>query len=289
MDIPVRSLQNPIFYQLMHSHDEINQIRYNTASLIQTNSIMESNMLYALDFDGVICDSAIETAMTGWLAARQIWTEMPALVPADLPELFRQVRPNIETGYEAILAMRLLDLGYDCQTIFDQYQALSSELMTEANVSVDDLKQLFGATRDHWIAEDLDSWITHNPLFDSLAERLRVLDQHHAWLIITTKQERFVSQILAANEIALDAGHIFGLDRNMSKVEVLRQLIQSHPQSKIIFVEDRLPTLLNVAKQADLKSVELQFARWGYNTEADKQLAVQQGFTSIELNDFLRF
>ena len=250
---------------------------------------MESNILYALDFDGVICDSAIETAMTGWLAASKIWKDMAELVPAEFPELFRQVRPNIETGYEAILAMRLLHLGYDSQAIFDRYQQLTSELMAQAGVGVDDLKQLFGATRDQWIAEDLADWITHNPLFDAIADRLRTLGKHHAWVIITTKQERFVSQILAANGIELDAGYIFGLDRNMSKIEVLSQLSQSHPQHKIIFVEDRLPTLINVAKQADLRTVELQFARWGYNTQADKQQALEHGFNSIELNNFLVF
>lgn len=245
--------------------------------------------LYALDFDGVICDSAIETAMTGWQAACQIWTDMPKTIPADLPALFRQVRPNIETGYEAILAMRLLHLGYDSQTIFDQYQRLTSDLMAQAGIGVDDLKQLFGATRDNWIATDLDSWITNNPLFDNIAERLRLLHQHHEWVIITTKQERFVSQILAANGIELNAANIFGLDRNMSKVEVLRQLSQTHKQHKIIFVEDRLPTLVNVARQSDLKEVELHFALWGYNTQSDKREAVNQGFTSIQLENFLLF
>lgn len=250
---------------------------------------MKSNTLYALDFDGVICDSAIETAMTGWQAACKIWTEMPKNVPAGLPALFRQVRPNIETGYEAILAMRLLYLGHDCQVIFDQYQTLTQDLMVRTSVSVDDLKQLFGSTRDHWIAHDLGSWIANNPLFDNIAQRLQSLKQRHDWVIITTKQERFVSQILAANGIALDAANIYGLDRNMSKVEVLKQLGQSHLQHKIIFVEDRLPTLINVAKQADLADIELQFALWGYNTQADKLEASQQGFTVIQLEEFLLF
>ena len=250
---------------------------------------MKTNTLYALDFDGVICDSALETAMTGWKAACQIWSDMPKQVPVELPDLFREVRPNIETGYEAILAMRLLHLGYDTQAIFNQYQTLTTDLLTQSGVSVDDLKQLFGATRDHWIAHDLESWIANNPLFDQMAKRLQILGQHHEWLIITTKQERFVSQILAANGITLDTAKIFGLDRNLSKVEVLRGLIQSHPQHKIIFVEDRLPTLINVARQSDLKGLELQFARWGYNTPVDKQEAVQHGFASIELDEFLLF
>ena len=33
---------------------------------------MNNSIIYALDFDGVICDSAVETAITGWKAAGSI-------------------------------------------------------------------------------------------------------------------------------------------------------------------------------------------------------------------------
>ena len=37
---------------------------------------MDSTTLYALDFDGVICHSAIETAGTAWIAAQTLWPDM---------------------------------------------------------------------------------------------------------------------------------------------------------------------------------------------------------------------
>ena len=72
---------------------------------------MSKMNLYALDFDGVICDSAIETGITGWKVARQIWQDMPDQTPPEMITLFRQVRPVMETGFEAILIMRLLHEG----------------------------------------------------------------------------------------------------------------------------------------------------------------------------------
>ena len=39
------------------------------------NQVMSK--LYALDFDGVICDSAVETAVTGWRVAQTLWDDMP--------------------------------------------------------------------------------------------------------------------------------------------------------------------------------------------------------------------
>jgi hypothetical protein len=65
----------------------------------------------------------------------------------------------------------------------------------------------------------------------------------------------------------------------MSKVEVLTGLLKNHSDATIYFVEDRLPTLLNVLKTDELSSVKLIFALWGYNTAEDKALAAEQSFT----------
>ena len=245
-------------------------------------------MIYALDFDGVICDSAIETAITGWKAAGQIWTDMHGSVPENLIEQFRQVRPIIETGYEAILAMRLLFLGESCEAIYSDYGAKTSQLLEQAKVTTDALKKIFGETRDLWIAEDLSDWIRMNPLFDGIVEKLRVLGQAHDWYVVTTKQERFVKHILSAHGVELDEARIFGLDRQMSKPEVLRHLQSMYPEQRMVFVEDRLPTLINVQKQPDLTEVELRFALWGYNTDADKRMAEKSGFTVQALSEFLQ-
>ncbi len=247
---------------------------------------MNNSIIYALDFDGVICDSAVETAITGWKAAAQIWDDMPNVVPQEMIARFRAIRPIIETGYEAILTMRLLYLEESIESIYSDYGNKINNLIKDSKITVDDLKALFGETRDIWIANDLADWLNMNPLFDGVAEKLRQLEERH-WFVVTTKQERFVKQILKANAINLADQQIFGLDRNMSKVEVLKGLLKTHPDETLVFVEDRLPTLLNVLKNDGLASVKLIFALWGYNTNQDKALAAKQDFTSCYLDDFL--
>ena len=138
---------------------------------------MNNSIIYALDFDGVICDSAVETAITGWKAAGSIWEDMPKAVPQAMINQFRLIRPNIETGYEAILAMRLLYLGETIESIDSGYGDKSQTLLKEAQVTVDDLKKLFGETRDVWIANDLTEWVNMNPLFADVATKLRKLSQ----------------------------------------------------------------------------------------------------------------
>lgn len=138
---------------------------------------MNNSIIYALDFDGVICDSAVETAITGWKAAGSIWEDMPKDVPQVKIDQFRSIRPNIETGYEAILAMRLLYLGETIESIHSGYGDKIQALLKEAQVTANDLKKLFGETRDVWIANDLADWVNMNSLFAGLAKKLQILGQ----------------------------------------------------------------------------------------------------------------
>jgi phosphoglycolate phosphatase-like HAD superfamily hydrolase len=248
---------------------------------------MNNTIIYALDFDGVICDSAIETGMSGWKAACQLWPDMPAIVPAELIGQFRLVRPIIETGYEAILTMRMLYLGEPIETIYNGYADDFRRLMDEVQVNSEDLKKLFGDVRDVWIAHDRAEWIQGNPLYPGVSEKLAQLNQTCTWYVITTKQERFVKKILRASQIDLGDEQVFGLDRNLSKPDILKMLVQQHPGRTLHFVEDRLPALLKVRQEPALAAVELFFADWGYNTAVDKVAAKEQGFNYQYLHEFL--
>jgi len=247
---------------------------------------MNKPILYTLDFDGVICDSAVETGITGWKVASQIWQEMPADTPADMIDLFRQVRPVMETGYEAILIMRLLFEGISPQTLLSRFTSVIQSIIKREQLSTDQLKQLFGETRDHWITNDIDDWIAMNPLFDGVDEKLRRINPEQC-VIITTKQERFVNHILNANAISLSPKRIFGLDRKMNKPDILNNMLNDYPEHTILFVEDRLPTLINVIADERLKEVTSLFASWGYNTQQDKQNAINNSaITTIDLTAF---
>lgn len=249
---------------------------------------MKQQIIYALDFDGVICNSAVETGITGWKAAKQLWDDLATPLPSQqLIEKFRQVRPILETGYEAILLVRLLHDGETVETILNNFSDQKQKVIKENKLDITSLKKIFGATRDSWINDDLDDWVEMNPLFTGVTEKLQNLEQQDLWYIITTKQEHFVKQILTANQIQLADERIFGLDRKLSKETILMDLVKRHASASIYFVEDRFPTLLNVLNNKELISIKLFFALWGYNTDQDKLDAKQQTMESIALDDFL--
>lgn len=244
--------------------------------------------LYALDFDGVICDSAVETGITGWKAATHLWNEMIGEFPEpDLLDSFRRVRPVLEIGYEAILIMRLLYQGVQADELFEDYTTQINSLVERDNLCVSRLKTLFGKSRDDWIKYDYQGWINMNPLFPGMAKKLQDLNSSGLLSIVTTKQERFVKQILQANQFELEAEYIFGLDRNMSKPEVLKYLLRMHPDQIICFIEDRLPTLKAVVQHDDLQDVQLYLASWGYNTEQDRYTAGNYPIQLINLSQFV--
>jgi phosphoglycolate phosphatase-like HAD superfamily hydrolase len=244
-----------------------------------------SNKLYAFDFDGVICDSAVETGLTGWKVAKKIWPDMPDDIPTKILSLFRDVRPIMETGYEAAIIVRLLQEGRSAETLLSDFSDSMSQVLRRDELDIDELKVLFGETRDNWIAEELDHWITMNPLFEGIAEKLRSIDPTNCY-IITTKQERFVKYIFEANAISLLDEHIFGLDRKLTKQNILLNITRAHPNSDVIFVEDRLPTLTKTLGDDRLDKVKLYLANWGYNTDQDKSLARDNPkISTISLNE----
>jgi len=247
---------------------------------------MSKPQLYALDFDGVLCDSALETSITAWRAARShLWPKMPEHIPAEVIEQFKYVRPALETGYESILIVRLLFEGLSADTLLRDFHHHIKDLIKRDRLDTEKLKQRFGTTRDEWLKRDLQEWLKMNPLFPGVQTKLASINSDHCF-IVTTKQERFVEQILSANKIPFPKEQIFGLDRKLSKQQVLRQLQDKYPGHPFVFLEDRLPTLIRVMNDPDLTNIQLVLANWGYNTTKDKQQAVAYQIKQISLHQF---
>lgn len=244
--------------------------------------------LFALDFDGVICDSALETGLSGWQVASRIWGEMPEQMPEQIMTDFRQIRPVMETGFEAILICRLLFEGLQPALLMDDFASQLKSLMAREYLDVADLKKKFGEYRDNWIETDLVGWIGMNPLYPGVTDLLQTIPLKQRY-IITTKQERFVIEILAANQIEILPDQVYGLERQLKKPQILDDLQQLNPHATILFVEDRLPTLLDVIETPSLSVLNLYFATWGYNTQTDKQLALHHPrITSLDTPALLK-
>lgn len=132
------------------------------------------SVAYALDFDGVVCDSVGESSQTALRAAAKLWPDLNITEPFPEGNLsaLRKVRPVIETGYENVLLGRLV---HECPSellddkfvnpILDNWAEMRDFFMEQWSVSKDKLIDVFGTTRDEWIENDINSWVSSNRMY----------------------------------------------------------------------------------------------------------------------------
>ncbi|KAJ4843633.1 hypothetical protein Tsubulata_020147 [Turnera subulata] len=232
----------------------------------------EMGDLYALDFDGVICDSCGESSLSAVKAAKVRWPGLFDAVDSSLEnwvvDQMYIVRPVVETGYENLLLVRLLlemripsirnlELmtvggfirkvaeGLTVEGILESWSKLKPVIMEEWDENREALIDLFGKVRDEWMDKDLDTWIGANRFYPGVSEALKFASS--TIYIVTTKQSRFADALLQKIAgIQIPPERIYGLGTG-PKVEVLKQL-QKRPEHRgltLHFVEDRLATLKN--------------------------------------------
>lgn len=230
--------------------------------------------LLALDFDGVLCNGLKEYAQSAWKAYQQIWSTEETLNDA-LRDRFYPLRPVIETGWEMPVLYRALVLGKTDSEILEHWPQISQDIVTQDNLDPKHLSHTLDTVRDEWIQADLGGWLQLHEFYPGVLQKLQqALENPDLEVyIITTKEGRFVKQLLQQQNVEIERDRIFGKEVKRPKAETLKQLLIQHPQAEIWFVEDMLKTLYKVQKQPELASVRLFLANWGYNTESAHQAA----------------
>ncbi|WP_017655827.1 HAD family hydrolase [Fortiea contorta] len=246
--------------------------------------------ILALDFDGVICDGLIEYFEVAWRTYSQIWTPANDTPSNDLASRFYRLRPVIETGWEMPVLIKALVDGIPDEKILQQWVTITPQILLDYQIQAREIGAKLDNIRDEWIATDLDNWLSLHKFYPGVVEKIQAtLTSNIQMYIVTTKEGRFVQQLLQQSGVDLPPGVIFGKEEKRPKYEILRQLKEKaefQPVS-LWFVEDRLKTLQLVQQQPDLADVQLFLADWGYNTQAERKLAEDdQGIQLISLSQF---
>lgn len=244
--------------------------------------------ILALDFDGVICDGLIEYFASTKKAYQQIWS---AEISDRFAPSFYKLRPVIETGWEMPILLRALFLGIEEAEILGDWKSTSLKLLESEGLEKQYVVQQLDGVRDSWIKNNLEDWLALHRFYPGVIERLKqVVDSDTELYIVTTKEGRFVKQLLEQQGITLLADRIIGKESKRPKYETLRIIRDRHQVStsqSLFFVEDRIKALQQVSQQPDLDFVHLFLADWGYNLESDRTLARQD--KSIKLLSLPQF
>ncbi|MEL6929267.1 MAG: HAD family hydrolase [Cyanobacteria bacterium J06600_6] len=237
----------------------------------------QSLNILALDFDGVVCDGLKEYFASTKRAYQQIWSEE---VEDSFAPRFYRLRPVIETGWEMPILLRALVLGIDEAEIVEGFSEIAVQIVAKEGLSKQALVDHLDGVRDKWINSNLNDWLALHGFYPGMIAKLtQVIQSQTILYIVTTKEGRFVKQLLQQQGIELPASQIIGKESKRPKYETLRILRDRHqtPEVRIdmTFIEDRLNALQQVAQQSDLEFVDLYLADWGYNLEGDRLLARQ--------------
>ncbi|XP_030511965.1 uncharacterized protein LOC115726297 [Rhodamnia argentea] len=272
----------------------------------EQSSPPEMGDLYALDFDGVLCDSCGESSLSAVKAAKVRWPGLFDGVGSATEDWIVDqmyiVRPVVETGYENVLLVRLLlemrmssirkssvAEGLTIDGILENWSKIKPVIMQEWGENRETLVDLFGKVRDEWMDKDLETWIAANRFYPGVPDALQLASS--SIFIVTTKQSRFADALLQKLAgVSIPPGKIYGLGTG-PKVEVLK-LLQKRPEHqglKLHFVEDRLATLKNVIKDPELDGWNLYLGDWGYNTKKEREEAASISRIEIlQLPDFTK-
>ena len=233
-----------------------------------------SPMILALDFDGVVCDGLIEYFEVAWRTYCQIWSPANDTPPDDLALRFYRLRPVIETGWEMPVLIKALIEGFSDDQILQSWTNITPQILAADNLEAKAVSTKLDHLRDEWIQTDLNGWLSLHRFYPGVIERLKITLKSEIQLyIVTTKEGRFVKELLQQEGVNLPPENIFGKEIKRPKYETLRELIKkanTQPAS-LWFVEDRLKTLQLVQQQSDLNHVQLFLADWGYNTQPERE------------------
>lgn len=214
-------------------------------------------MLYALDFDGVIADSMDECLQTSYSAYRRVNKESGRLLSpnpdSEATSLFKMrrgfVRPsrNFFALWEWIL--------FDPQK---NYSIMTFEGFADGLGAILDTFEIeFHKIRANAINEKSENFVEQNPLFFGVKEIWKDLPK--PLYIVSTKDEESISLILRSHN--LEVRGIYGRGSG-PKSETLTKLANSNgiPSTDIYFVDDNFQHVNDVASTG----ARVALAMWGY-------------------------
>jgi phosphoglycolate phosphatase-like HAD superfamily hydrolase len=251
---------------------------------------VSSPTILALDFDGVICDGLIEYFEVAWRTYCQIWLPINNTPADDLALRFYRLRPVIETGWEMPVLIKALVDNVPEEKILQDWVNVAPKILLNSDLCSPTIATALDNLRDQWINTDLDGWLSLHRFYPGVVEKIKLTIASEVKLyIVTTKEGRFVQQLLQREGVNLPSATIFGKETKRPKYEILRELIETTGKKPVSlwFVEDRFKTLQLVEQQTDLQDVKLFLADWGYNTQTERKKA--QGHPRVKLLNLPQF
>ena len=244
----------------------------------------------ALDFDGVLSDSAREAFAVALRTFAALRPGSRLAGAAEAPEAEAQralygafvgLMPLGNRGDDYAVALAALEAGVAIKDQADYGAWYASQEVPFLRA----FHARFYEVRSEWARRDPEGWLRLLPPFAPLLEVLRRRAGEARYAIATAKDRASVESLLAAYGAAdlFDPGLILDKDTGVSKRAHLGHLARGLglPFEEITFVDDKVNHLMEAAPLG----VRCALAGWGYNGLREEQAAREAGFLVCTLED----
>jgi len=242
--------------------------------------------LLALDFDGVLCDSAREAFVVSVRTFAETFPEhrlAPAAeADAGLLARFLEIMPlgNRAEDYAVTLAAIASERPLPDQAAYDAFHASIERERLRA------FHERFYRVRKAWAERDPEGWLARMAPYPGFCELLRRRAGDATLAIATAKDRRSVRAILEAHGVAdlFADGFVLDKEAGEKKSAHVEQLAARAGCSarEVTFVDDKVNHLEDVAGVG----ARCVLAAWGYNGAREHGIARAQGFLVCGLDDF---
>jgi phosphoglycolate phosphatase-like HAD superfamily hydrolase len=244
--------------------------------------------LLALDFDGVICDSAREAYVVAVRTFGEGFAEqrLPAGAEGDaeLFARFLEIMPlgNRAEDYAVALAALATREPIPDQAAYDAFRASLAPERLRA------FHKQFYRVRAAWAGGGPAGWLAHMAPYPGLCALLRRRAGGVRLGIATAKDRGSVQKLLAAYGVAdlFPDGFVLDKEAGEKKRDHVTRLAAEAgcTPAEVTFVDDKVNHLEDVAPLG----ARCVLASWGYNGLRERRIAEARGFLVCGLDDFER-
>ena len=241
----------------------------------------------ALDFDGVISDSAREAYVVALRTFARVWPEADLGAPADeedaaLYERFLELMPLGNRAEDYGISLQALERGRE---LADQaaYDAFRTELEP---AGLRRFHKEFYRVRRAWSEVDPAGWLERIGPYPGILDLLRRRSGDVELAIATAKDRHSVASLLASYGVGdlFPEGRVHDKETGVSKQAHIRAIAAdvACPVTEVTFVDDKVNHLVDVAETG----ARCLLAGWGYNGEREWKLAEAAGHPVVGLAEF---
>ncbi|MFC1746926.1 hypothetical protein ACFLZR_01160 [Candidatus Neomarinimicrobiota bacterium] len=221
-----------------------------------------SDIILALDFDGVICDSLEECLVSTWNAWHRLrgsdeWAETTSSIPMGIAHRFRRNRHFARNAPEfwCIIHWAITE---ETDIPQDQYPAL----VAEHAASMAAFEPVFFESRHRLSTADPEQWLALHTMYPEFLDGWDDLRSVYPVYIVTTKDLKSVRMFNRHWSLGIPDDHLWTKERALPKADMIRHIAFRHhlPMHRIFFVDDHP----DIGRSVSATEANCFWASWGF-------------------------